>query len=248
MKEILRGAAERIAYKAHVKRTVSVPNLTDFKIFSVHRSRLSLKHETLLLALLSNIKEGEVVYDIGANVGLYSIAISKYQPKARVYAFEPNPDAFSRMNANLRLNKVQSNVEPMQTAVSDVDAQQDFIMSTMHERSSFFKENAMFGGEHIKKVIKVDGLTIDTICGILPPPQHIKIDAEGSEAIILAGAEKALRKHKPYLYIEPHSFDLEDKISMMLQMLDYDFENFFGHYLCYPKGAPQPSIKALTPV
>jgi hypothetical protein len=68
------------------------------------------------------------------------------------------------------------------------------------------------------------------------------MDAEGSEALILEGAEKTIRKYKPLLYIEPHSYDLEDQISTMLQLLDYEFENYQGHYICNSIGTPKPTI------
>ncbi len=239
----MKGAIENIAYKSKVMtRNVSVTPQINFKIHSANPGTLHFGKETLLRALLQNLKQGEVTYDIGANIGLYTLALSIHQPTNQVYAFEPSPDTFAKLTANLLLNKTSSNVKPLQVAIGNTNGEVNFMISSEQERSSLFTSEASFGVAEVKKTIKVTVRTLDSFIGQLPPPRHIKIDAEGSEAIILEGAAETIRKYKPLLYIEPHSFALENKISMILQLLDYEFENYRGHYICNAIGSPRPEV------
>ncbi len=239
----MKGTIDDIAYKSKlIARDVSVNSRVHFKIYSANPAKLDFGKEIMLLSLLSNVKKGEVIYDIGANIGLYALALSKYQPDNLVYAFEPTPETFDKLKSNLALNRTSDNVKPFQIAIGNTNGQSDFIVSSQHERSSFYQSGATFGNAQVKSVVKVDVRTLDSFIGQMPAPQHIKIDAEGSEAIILEGAAETIRKYKPLLYIEPHSFDLEDKITMILQLLDYEFENYSGHYICNPVGHPKAVV------
>jgi FkbM family methyltransferase len=239
----LKGKMESIAYKSKVlTRDVSVSSQNHYKIYSANPKKLYFHREIILSLLLSNIKKGEVVYDIGANIGLYALAVAKAGLQNRIYAFEPNPETFSKLSANLALNKLSGRVEFMQVAVGNTNGESLFMLSSEHERSSFFQSNAAFGNAKVKRAVKVDVRTLDSLIEQLLPPQHIKIDAEGSEVMVLEGAEQTIRRYKPLLYIEPHSFELEDKISIMLQLLDYEFENYRGHYICNPIGSSKPIV------
>jgi FkbM family methyltransferase len=223
---------EDIAYKYKLlTRSVSVNH---FKVYSANPRRLDLGKETLLSALLQNVKNGEVVYDIGANVGIYSLAIAYYQPTAKVFAFEPNPETYAKLSANLKLNKISdSTVKTLQVALGNVNGVSDFMLSSQHARSSFYQFNAAYGDAQVKKVIKVDVRTLDSFID-LPFPNHIKIDAEGSESIILEGALEILHKQNPTLYIEPHGEKEETKICSILKIANYDIEKNKGCYIAYP--------------
>jgi FkbM family methyltransferase len=241
---VMKRTIEDIAYKSKIMtRNVKVPSPSrQFKIYSANPTQLDFTKETLLSAILPNIKKGEVIYDIGANIGLYTLAITQCKMENTVYAFEPNPETLAKLKANLTLNNAGNEANPLQIAVGNTNGESIFMLSSEHERSSFFQSGASFGNAKVKKIVKVPVKTIDALTNQLPPPQHIKIDAEGSEALIIEGAEKTIRKYKPLLYIEPHSYDLEDQISIMLQLLDYEFENYRGHYICNPIGTPKPIV------
>ena len=135
-------------------------------------------------------------------------------------------------------------MKPLQVAISNTEGEDYFLLSSEHERSSLYRFNATFGNAQVKEVVKVNVRTLDSFSGQLPPPQHIKIDAEGSESNILEGAAEIIRRQKPLLYIEPHSIDDEERINEILKKLDYEFENYKGHYVCNPIGSPKPLVKA----
>jgi FkbM family methyltransferase len=229
----VKGTIEDIAYKSKiVTRHVSIDPLIRFKIYSAKPTKLNLGKETLLIALLNNIQTGDVVYDIGANVGLYSLAVSTIHIDSVVYAFEPNPETFTKLRANLSLNKTSDNILPLQIALGNADSESDFMISSQHERSSFYPFGATFGNARVKKIVKVTVERLDSLIGHLLPPQHIKIDAEGSESLILEGAQETIQKHKPMLYIEPHSTEQEEKILQFLKSVEYDAEKNSECYVC----------------
>ncbi|MCL2358988.1 MAG: FkbM family methyltransferase [Nitrososphaerota archaeon] len=231
----VRGTIEDIAYKSRLlTRPVSIDPLIHFKIYSAKPTQLNLEKETLLMALLNNIQNGDVVYDIGANIGLYSLAVSTFNIDSVVYAFEPNPETFAKLSANLTLNKTSDNIKPLQIAIGNTDSESDFMISSQHERSSFYPFGATFGNARVKKIVKVTVERIDSLIGHLLPPQHIKIDAEGSESIILEGAQETIRKYKPILYIEPHSTEQEKKILQFLKSVEYETKKNSECYVCKP--------------
>jgi len=235
----INGTLENFVYKSKLMtRYVSIKPLINFKIYSAKPINLQLGKETLLMVLLNNIQPGEVVYDIGANIGLYSLAISSFQLGNVVYAFEPNPETFTKLKANLSLNQTATNIVPLQIAIGNTDSECDFMISSQHERSSFYMFGASFGNASVKKIVKVNVEKLDSLIEQLLPPQHIKIDAEGSEANILEGARQTIQKHKPTLYIEPHSTEQEEKVCQFLKSIDYGIEKNSGCYICKPLCKP----------
>ncbi|MDA8085911.1 MAG: FkbM family methyltransferase, partial [Nitrospiraceae bacterium] len=65
-------------------------------------------------------KADAVLFDIGANIGMFSIKMAKQYPRARIYSFEPNPDVFERLARNIETNNVR-NVFACNMGMSDVD-------------------------------------------------------------------------------------------------------------------------------
>jgi FkbM family methyltransferase len=198
-KMMLKEKLDDIAYKfRYPKRKVSI-DLNDFLIYSMNPFKLNFRKEMLLQAMLRNIKPNDVIYDVGANIGLYSMAIAK-AVDTRLFAFEPNPETFTKLNKNISLNKFCS-IKAFNFALGNKDSITDFLMSNQPERSSFYKYNAAWNTK-IKKTIQVEVKQIDSLC--LPLPQHIKIDTEGAEPLVLQGATQTILKSKPILYIESH--------------------------------------------
>ena len=66
-----------------------------------------------------NLQEGDVFFDIGANVGIYSIYAAKRSPKAMVYAFEPEYSNLHQLKLNIINNKLYNTVKPFALAISD---------------------------------------------------------------------------------------------------------------------------------
>lgn len=140
---------------------------------------------------LSMINEGDVLVDVGANVGDYTNFFLKCLNKTgMVYAFEPHPDTY---NHYMSIVGNHNNLNSMNVAVSDVDGEIDFYNSVVHQM-----HNA-YNGSYIGKVPSV---TLDTVLNV-PKISLIKIDVEGAELAVLKGMPNTLAKTNT-IFLENH--------------------------------------------
>lgn len=141
-----------------------------------------------LTFVLERLREGGVFYDIGANIGWYSLNVSLKTP-ATVVAFEPQPE---RLRTNLVLNQV-TGVRVFPIALGNENG--DVRMTAEHKSSNFVTET----GPVNVSVRRLDDVISEHE---LPDPTVLKIDIEGFEYHALRGAEKALRRAKPIILCE----------------------------------------------
>lgn len=146
------------------------------------------------------IKQGDTVFDIGANVGAYTLIMSKLVgDKGMVYAYEPNWPNFHQLNKNIILNNSQKNTMALNIALSseksiDVFNYQDLEFgSSLH---TFGQPVDFVGNEFTPEVQQyVLGYSVDDFIKDfkLKPVNHIKLDVDGHEAQIIKGARKTLK-------------------------------------------------------
>lgn len=140
---------------------------------------------------------GDVVYDIGANVGAYALLIGKrFRGEVRVYAFEPSFSTFAQLSRNVALNGVSDSVYPMYIALSDTSGLSYFNYSSLDTGTALHAletdgHPAEFKAVHRQPVLS---FTLDEMVERfhLPYPNHIKLDVDGIEHAILQGASRAL--------------------------------------------------------
>ena len=162
------------------------------------------------------IKKGDIVFDIGAHVGFYTLLASKHVGnKGRVFSFEPLPRNISFLKRHVALNNLK-NVEIMETALSDKEGKFFFDTSI----------DSFQGRISAKGDIKVNSTTLDRLVnnGNILPPDLLKIDVEGEEYNLLQGGEKILVKYKPKIILSIHSHELRDKCLFFLKELGYGIE------------------------
>lgn len=137
---------------------------------------------------LSLVSPGMTVIDLGANVGYYTLLASRLAGAGgRVYAFEPDPDAYSFLERNVVRNNC-TNVVPVNQAVgSRVDAVGFVRMGP--ERG--------YVSERHSSSISVGATTLDAFFGRIdwPAVHLVKIDIEGSEEMALSGMQELLRRN-----------------------------------------------------
>jgi FkbM family methyltransferase len=145
------------------------------------------------------LHEEDVFYDIGANVGVYSLVASKFfQGKINIYAFEPAFMNFSQLCQNIYLNKCQDSIIPLQIALCDRTALDSFNYSslTWGGAQNTIGEALDEKGQAFNPVFKqyILGYTIDHLIENfgLPIPNHLKIDVDGIEFQVLKGAAQTL--------------------------------------------------------
>lgn len=149
---------------------------------------------------LSQLKPNDIVWDIGAYLGLWTIPLALKDSSCRIYGFEPDPKSRSVLEKNIKLNNLlpeQATVLPF--AISDHNGQSTLFTFNSDLGMPSLRPTSVKNGEIVVPIYSIDGL-IDE--GIIPQPSIIKIDVEGAEQMIIEGMSY---KHRPReLFIEFH--------------------------------------------
>ncbi len=144
-------------------------------------------------------KKGDIFYDIGANVGAYSLMASKlFDGKVKVYAFEPGFPNFAQLSKNIFINDSQENIIPVQIALSDQTKIDIFHYSNLIPGGALHAlgKPIDYKGEVFKPIYKqpIVAFQLDDFISLfnIPTPNHVKIDVDGNEFKILRGAQQTL--------------------------------------------------------
>jgi len=137
-----------------------------------------------------DLADGDVFIDVGANVGLVSIAVARRHPGVRVIAFEPAPKTFEALQQNLRENGI-GNVTAVNKAIN-ADGR-DLELMVMHNdsgASNAFGSAAVterFQAENIGELVRVEALTLDAAFDAYAVDRcaFLKLDCEGAEHEVL---------------------------------------------------------------
>jgi len=161
------------------------------------------KHETVLvkkiLDYITSEKHLTSLYDIGANSGYYGILSAfLYRDKIKVCSFEPLPEYVDCIKKSVYLNRLD-NITIFQFGIGNKDEEKTMYLAG----TGSTLENG-FSGDNITNTIKIPVKRIDGIVesNSIILPDFMKIDVEGHELKVLQGAESAIRKNKPVLFIE----------------------------------------------
>ena len=147
-----------------------------------------------------------MVWDVGANVGLYSLVASRNA--MRVIAVEPLPANIRYLERHILLNRI-TNVEILVAAVGGECGQ-----------GSFCAGDNRFTGHLAPGPVEVEVVTLDLLLEKFGPPDVIKIDVEGAEYMALQGAECCLRGN-PIIFLATHSPALSTKCCDLLHSMGY---------------------------
>jgi FkbM family methyltransferase len=175
--------------------------------------------------------------DIGANVGVWTVALAAAHPKAHVYCFEPTPNSFSMLRHNVALNRLQ-NVIATQIAVSDSAGVLSFQVTeneSILNRLAPSKESAedLHRGRFTNaRTIDVESICLDDFCKDrrIDRIGFLKIDVEGAEVCVLRGAEQLLRKRAIdliFIEVDPDNLrelgDSIDDLATVMKNVRYTF-------------------------
>jgi len=150
--------------------------------------------------LRNTVKPGDVLYDIGANVGTFSLVAAKHC-QARVIAFEPGYSSFARLCDNIQLNGCQHLIVPVPVPLTDSNGVFGFKYRSVDPGQSRhrLKPNAWrfrgvtpAGARYEQPMLAMTLDDVVTTFG-LPEPQHVKIDVDGVEDRVLLGARRTLK-------------------------------------------------------
>lgn len=147
------------------------------------------------------VSSGDWCLDIGANVGFYTKRMSDIVgPSGRVIAFEPIPEAFYLLTANVQCF-THDNVTLINAAASDCFGIASMTVPDSDNGLPNYYEASINGNG---PGIPIITMPVDSI-GIITRVSLVKIDAEGHEAQVLAGMAQLILRDKPTLIVETHS-------------------------------------------
>lgn len=153
---------------------------------------------------------GQVVYDVGGYIGITSMFFAgRVGDEGQVVTFEPNPRNFTELEFHLRINDVE-NVRALMCAVGDRTGRVELHLDPIYPARCSVKRHADSTQERIDvQIARLDDLVKDSP---LPPPDFVKIDAEGLEFEVIKGMRTILDHHFPNLFIEIHGLLGEDLV------------------------------------
>jgi FkbM family methyltransferase len=146
---------------------------------------------------IEGMARGSVLVDIGANVGMYSI-FSAMTRDVRVFAFEPESQNYALLNANIAANELSGRVYAFPLALSDEMKLDKLYLSQFEAGGSChsFAEKVGFDLKPRQAAFTQGAfsVTLDQLidAGAIPVPDYIKLDVDGIEHKVLAGAHKTL--------------------------------------------------------
>jgi FkbM family methyltransferase len=178
--------------------------------------------------IFTNLVDSDTVFfDVGANIGIYSLMAGK--KGAKVYAFEPSPEVLPYLEKNIELNKFD--ITLVKEAVGDKVGQIPFYVST--------KENMGVGRimeygrrtEKEKPPVMVSMNALDYYVGQCLAPTLIKMDIEGAEWFAIQGGEQTFsRDDAPVLMIEFHPGEIKhlggDSEELMKKLRSYGYHQY----------------------
>ncbi len=156
------------------------------------------KEEGTLAWLDNFLQEGDVLFDIGANIGLYSLYAGKLGRSIKTYAFEPHKFTFVNLMENISANNLLDCIFPISVPLSDTSDVSTMNYAYFDSGSSMSQLGHTMHpekGEFTPKLQEiVYSVTLDELVWkrAVPLPNHVKIDVDGNELKILKGMSKLL--------------------------------------------------------
>jgi FkbM family methyltransferase len=150
-----------------------------------------------IVDFLSNyLKPGMIVFDVGANIGVYSLLSAKYVGEhGTVHAFEPTPNTFAQLRANVELNGFTC-IHLNQLAVGEKAARSMLYLYEQNAMNSLSRQDWV--GRPLGQV-EVETISLDEYISAqkLPGVDLLKVDVEGAELAVLHGARRLLSGSDP---------------------------------------------------
>lgn len=152
------------------------------------------------------VSPDSVVWDIGANLGLFAFPAALKACRGTVYVFEPDVELAANFLRSSRLpTNAGLNVALLCLAVSDNDGSAVFQISKFSRAMNKLEAVGEWNAVTALESRPVGTLTVDTLAQSLAPPSIMKIDVEGAEMKVLEGADRTIAEYRPVILIEGSS-------------------------------------------
>ena len=161
------------------------------------------RKEPITIEWMNGIKKDEIVIDIGANIGMYTL-MSGVGRQAIVYGFEPEASNYHLLVRNIKLNSMHDRIKTYCAGVLDYDGFSDLniddeVDDTLGGSNYSVDEEVGFDLQPMKVGYKqgINVVTLDTFCDKMNiVPDHIKIDVDGLEHRVVMGGIESIKKAK----------------------------------------------------
>jgi FkbM family methyltransferase len=194
-----------------------------------YKSIQNTKWETQSNRLWAQMAErSEIIFDVGANTGYYSLLAKAVNPTCKVYGFEPVPRIFKWYKNNCLVNKFD--IDCFNIALSDRIGENKIFLQKSRQNVYSASLDKSFAESHSTRIIEPETIFTTTIKDIVEKNQLekidlMKIDVEGYELQVLTGMGEYLQKFKPSFLIEVLSNELGASLTEILKPLNYLFFN-----------------------
>ncbi|MEO8481866.1 MAG: FkbM family methyltransferase [Acidobacteriota bacterium] len=179
-----------------------------------------------LAAVRRTVKAGAAAYDIGANLGLYTLPLLQLAgASGMVYAFEFNPVCVTCLQATLKEAHYRNGVV-IPVAIGRSDGTLDATINYGSTAVGITAVSGFFAAK-VGAPVTVPCLRLDTAIErfSLRPPDFVKVDVEGAEAMVVEGMEQTLARHRPILLFELHGRGAAQATLQRLEPFRYTFED-----------------------
>ena len=159
----------------------------------------------LLKIVDEHIRRDSIVWDIGANVGVFAFAAAHVAAKGSVLAVEPDIWLAQLMRKSLSLKHNRTlGIQVLPCAISDRDGVAVFLIAGRGRASNALEAalGARSDSGGVREKVTAPTLRLDTLLNYFSPPSFVKIDVEGAETLALKGANRLLSEIRPAIYIE----------------------------------------------
>lgn len=195
---------------------------TKWLISSANPGQAIGRYEPQQEAILAELLKGaSVFWDVGAHVGWYSLLANRLMPnQGQIVCFEPNPSNFGYVKMHIERNRVKR-IYALDAALSD------------RSGTAIFSGTNQTGG--LTESGSKNGFTVNTISADEFISKHnsipdlIKMDVEGAEDRVLAGATNLLSQHKPTILLSTHGWKKRDTCRSVLESYGYSMTSIVSN-------------------
>jgi FkbM family methyltransferase len=182
--------------------------------------------------LTERLRPGMVFYDLGANIGLFSlIAANMVGSGGRVFSFEPDAFVAERLQRNIARNNF-ANVTVVQKGVWSKTSTVNFVAA---DANSPDRGTGRFTTAESDGSSQLNCVSLDDFSAAHPAPDAIKCDVEGAELEVLRGAERLIRARRPWILGEMHSDENARAWVQFMRACGYSMESIdANHILAVP--------------
>lgn len=172
-------------------------------------------------------KESKVIFDIGANTGIYSLVAHASNSKAQICAFEPSKNTFKKLQTNIYKNRFT--IQTFELAISDSKGKFMFYDPDYGHQTNaslsreMIKDNVILSKQIKLKEYEVETITCDDFIveNNLSWPSLVKIDVEMHEPEVLKGMKRTLEFGRPIILIEILTHKVAEGVHEILKDFNY---------------------------